>query len=325
MKNNLYKKKIIVTGCAGFVGSNLVDRLLAHKHQIIGIDNLRTGQKNFLKHALKDKNFKFFKCDLLNLNKIKKIFNGSEMVFHLAANADVRYGYKNPFRDLEQNTITTYNVLETMRKNNINKIVFCSTGSVYGEPNKFPTPEDYSFPLQTSFYGASKLAGESLIQAYCESYGFKCWIFRFVSILGNRYTHGHVYDFCKQLFNNPNHLKVLGNGNQKKSYLHVGDCINAIILSINKSKKKINIFNLGTKEYITVKQSIRIICNYLKVIPKVSFIGGKRGWIGDSPFIFLNTKKIRSLGWKSKFTIKESIKQTTKYLINNKWVFKKRK
>jgi UDP-glucose 4-epimerase len=320
-----FKKKAIVTGCAGFIGSTLVDKLLDLNYQIIGIDNLSTGQKIFLEKAFTNKNFKFFKCDLLNLNRLKKIFRSSNIVFHFAANADVRYGYKHPYKDLEQNTIVTYNVLESMRENNINNIVFCSTGSVYGEPNKFPTPEDYSFPLQTSFYGASKLAGESLIQAYCESYGFKCWIFRFVSILGNRYTHGHVYDFCKQLFNNPNHLKVLGNGNQKKSYLHVGDCINAIILSINKSKKKINIFNLGTKEYITVKQSIRIICNYLKVIPKVSFIGGKRGWIGDSPFIFLNTKKIRSLGWKSKFTIKESIKQTTKYLINNKWVFKKRK
>ena len=255
-------KKILVTGCAGFVGSNLVDRLLTYKHQIIGIDNLRTGQKFFLRHALKNKNFKFIKCDLLNLNKLKKIFKGSEMVFHLAANADVRYGYKNPFRDLEQNTITTYNVLEAMKKNNINKIVFCSTGSIYGEPKKFPTPEHDKFPLQTSFYGASKLAGESLIQAYCESFGFKSWIFRFVSILGNRYGHGHVYDFCKQLFNNSNYLKVLGNGNQRKSYLHVSDCINAILISLKKSKKKINIFNLGTNEYINVRQSIKIICNH---------------------------------------------------------------
>ena len=324
MKIN-FKKKVIVTGCAGFIGSTLVDKLLDLNYQIIGIDNLITGQKSFLKHALINKNFQFFKCDLLNLNKIKKIFKESEIVFHLSANADVRYGYKNPYRDLEQNTITTFNVLEAMRKNNINKIVFCSTGSIYGEPKKFPTPEHDKFPLQTSFYGASKLAGESLIQAYCESFGFKSWIFRFVSILGNRYGHGHVYDFCKQLFNNSNYLKVLGNGNQRKSYLHVSDCINAILISLKKSKKKINIFNLGTNEYINVKQSIKIICNHLKVIPKVSFLGGKRGWIGDSPFIFLNTKKIRSLGWKPKFTIKESINQTTKYLKKNKWIFKKRK
>ncbi len=324
MKTN-FRKKAIVTGCAGFVGSTLVDKLLDLNYQIIGIDNLSTGQKAFLDNAFTNTNFKFIKCDLLNLNRLKKIFRSSNIVFHFAANADVRYGYKHPYKDLEQNTIVTYNVLESMRENHINNIVFCSTGSVYGEPKKFPTPEHYNFPLQTSFYGASKLAGESLIQAYCESYGFKCWIFRFVSILGNRYTHGHVYDFCKQLFNNSNYLKVLGNGNQKKSYLHVDDCINAIIHSVKKSKKKINIFNLGTNEYITVKQSIRIICDYLKVKPRFYFMGGKRGWIGDSPFIFLDTKKIRSLGWNPKFTIKESIKQTTAYLINNKWIFKKRK
>ena len=318
-------KKILVTGCAGFIGSNLVDRLLTYKHQIIGIDNLRTGQKFFLRHALKNKNFKFIKCDLLNLNKLKKIFKGSEMIFHLAANADVRYGYKNPFRDLEQNTITTYNVLEAMKKNNINKIVFCSTGSVYGEPKNFPTPENDNFPIQTSFYGASKVAGETFIQAYCEAFNFKSWIFRFVSILGNRYTHGHVYDFCNQLFKNSSYLKVLGDGNQRKSYLHVDDCISAMLIATKKSKNKINIFNLGTNEYVNVKQSINVICDQLQVKPKVSFSGGKRGWIGDSPFIFLNNKKIRSLGWKPKLTINESIKQTVIYLKNNKWVFKKRK
>ena len=318
-------KKILVTGCAGFIGSNLVDKLLLNNCSVIGIDNLSTGQKKFLKNALKNKNFKFIKCDLLNFKKIRKIFNNIDIVFHLAANADVRYGYKNPYRDLEQNTISTYHVLESMRKNNVNKIVFCSTGSVYGEPKNFPTPENDNFPIQTSFYGASKVAGESFVQAYCEAFNFKSWIFRFVSILGNRYTHGHVYDFCNQLFKNPTYLKVLGDGNQKKSYLQVDDCISAMLIAIKKSKKKINIFNLGTNEYINVKQSINVICNQLQVKPKISFSGGKRGWIGDSPFIFLNNKKIRSLGWKPQFTIKESIEQTVKFLKQNKWVFKKRK
>ena len=324
MKTNL-DKKIIVTGCAGFIGSTLVDRLLDLKHQIIGIDNLSTGQKVFLKRALKNKNFKFLKCDLLNLNRLKKIFKGADIVFHFAANSDVRYGYKHPYKDLKQNTIVTFNVLESMRINNINKIVFCSTGSVYGEPKNFPTPENDNFPIQTSFYGASKVAGETFIQAYCEAFNFKSWIFRFVSILGNRYTHGHVYDFCNQLFKNSSYLKVLGDGNQRKSYLHVDDCISAMLIATKKSKNKINIFNLGTNEYVNVKQSINVICDQLQVKPKVSFSGGKRGWIGDSPFIFLSTKKIRSLGWKPKLTIKESVEQTTRYLKNNKWVFKKRK
>ena len=325
MKKKNNKKKIIVTGCAGFIGSNLVDKLLNSQYKITGIDNLITGQKSFLKGAFKNKNFKFVNCDLLSFKKIEKIFKGSDVVFHLAANADVRYGYKNPYRDLEQNTISTFNVLESMRKNNVRKIIFSSTGSVYGEPKKFPTPENNNFPIQTSFYGASKIAGESFVQAYCESFNFKSWIFRFVSILGHRYTHGHVYDFCNQLFKNPTYLKVLGDGNQRKSYLNVNDCINAMLIAIKKSNNKTNIFNLGTHEYINVKQSINIICNELKVKPKISFSGGKRGWIGDSPFIFLDTKKIRSLGWKPKFTIKESVEQTTRYLKNNKWAFKKRK
>ena len=164
-----------------------------------------------------------------------------------------------------------------------------------------------------------------MIQSYCEAYGFKSWIFRFVSILGRRYTHGHVYDFCKQLFNDNKKLKVLGNGLQRKSYLHVNDCINAMLLATKKSRNKVNIFNLGTSEYITVKQSIKIICKELNVKPKIYFSGGKRGWIGDSPFIYLNNKKIRSLGWKPRFTIKESVKQTVLYLKKNNWVFEKGK
>ena len=325
MTNNLKNKKIIVTGCAGFIGSNLVDHLLKFNNNIIGLDNLSTGQKKFIDGALKNKNFKFIKCDLLNLKKLKKIIRKVDFVFHFAANADVRYGPNQTHKDLEQNTIVTYNVLEAMKINNVKNIVFCSTGSVYGEPRKFPTPENYSFPIQTSFYGASKLAGESLIQAYCEAFKFKSWIFRFVSILGNRYTHGHVYDFVKQLRKNSKKLKVLGDGNQRKSYLHVSDCVKAIIVAVSKANNKVNIFNLGTNEFITVKDSIKVICKTLNVAPKLYFSGGVRGWIGDSPFIFLNIKKIRSLGWRPKLTIKDSLKQTTLYLNKNNWVYKKRK
>ncbi len=325
MINSLKNKKIIVTGCAGFIGSNLVDELLKFNNSIVGIDNLSTGQKKFNRKALRNKKFKFVKCDLTNLKYTKKIIKRADIVFHFAANADVRCGPDHTYKDLEQNTIVTYNVLEAMKKNNIENIVFCSTGSVYGEPKKFPTPENDTFPIQTSFYGASKLAGESLIQAYCEAFNFNSWIFRFVSILGNRYTHGHVYDFVKQLNSNSKKLKVLGNGLQKKSYLHVDDCIKAITTAIHKSNKKINIFNLGTNEFITVKDSIKVICKTLKVKPRLFYSGGIRGWIGDSPFIYLNNKKIRSLGWKPRFTIKESVKQTVLYLKKNNWVFEKGK
>ena len=319
------KKKILVTGCAGFIGSNLCEKLVEKGYFVTGIDNLSTGKLNFIKKLKNNKNFKFFKKDLFKEKKLHKYFKGNEIVFHLAANADVKNGFLQPKKDLEQNTIVTYNVLEAMKINNVKNIVFCSTGSVYGEPRKFPTPENYSFPIQTSFYGASKLAGESLIQAYCEAFKFKSWIFRFVSILGNRYTHGHVYDFVKQLRKNSKKLKVLGDGNQRKSYLHVSDCVKAIIVAVSKANNKVNIFNLGTNEFITVKDSIKVICKTLNVAPKLYFSGGVRGWIGDSPFIFLNIKKIRSLGWRPKLTIKDSLKQTTLYLNKNNWVYKKRK
>ena len=299
------RKKYIVTGAAGFIGSHMVDALLKEGNIVIGIDNLSTGKIFFLKESLKNKNFLFIKKDLLKQSEIDKLFKYDiEAVFHFSANADVRYGLLNPRRDLDQNIIITFNVLEACRKNKIKKIIFSSTGSIYGESEKIPTSEKSSFPIQTSIYGASKLAGEGLITAYAEGYDIKCWIFRFVSILGPRYTHGHVYDFFKKLKSNSKSLYVLGNGKQKKSYLHVYDCINAMLIAINKSKQKVNIFNLGTNEYCKVNDSIRWISKFLDVSPKLKYSGGKRGWIGDNPFIFLDTKRIRSLGWKPKYSIK---------------------
>ena len=315
MINNF--KKILVTGCAGFVGSNLVDFFLKKKKFILGIDNFSTGKKFFLNNALKDKNFNFIEKDLLNSNEISKHFKNIDLVIHLSANADVRNGPLHPRLDLKQNLIVTSNVLEAMRVNNVKKIAFSSTGSIYGEAKKIPTPENLDFPIQTSLYGASKLACEGLISAYCEAYNMQSWIFRFVSILGERYTHGHVIDFYKSLKNNKKILKVLGNGNQKKSYLYVQDCIEAIFLALKKSNDKVNIFNLGTNEYCNVKDSIKWICNELNLNPKLDYKGGKRGWIGDNPFIFLDTKRIRSLGWKPKLTIKQSVIKTIKYLQSN--------
>jgi UDP-glucose 4-epimerase len=315
MINNL--KKIIVTGCAGFVGSNLVDFFLKKKKFILGIDNLSTGKISFLNNALKNKNFIFKEKNLLNFKEIVKYFKNIDLVIHLSANADVRHGPLHPKLDLEQNLLVTSNVLEAMRTNNVKKIVFSSTGSVYGDAKKRPTSEDANFPVQTSLYGASKLACEGLISAYCEAYNMKSWIFRFVSILGERYTHGHVIDFYKSLRTNKKLLKVFGDGNQKKSYLYVQDCIEAIFLALKKTNNKINIFNLGTNEYCKVKDSIKWICNELDLKPKLDYKGGKCGWIGDNPFIFLDTKKIRSLGWKPKLTIKASVVKTLKYLQNN--------
>jgi len=315
---------LIVTGCAGFIGSTLVDRLLADGHQVIGVDNFSTGQRRFVEGAMAHPNFKLVEIDLLDLDALKKAFAGGEAVFHLSANADVRFGTEHPRKDLEQNTIATYNVLEAMRANGIKKIAFSSTGSVYGEAPVVPTPEDGPFPIQTSFYGASKAAGEGLIAAYCEGFGFQSWIFRFVSILGERYTHGHVFDFYQKLKADPSRLPVLGNGKQRKSYLYVQDCIDAILLAMDKATDKVNVFNLGVDGYVEVNDSIGWICQELGVKPKIEYSGGDRGWIGDNPFIFLDTTKIQSLGWKPKFDIREGIIKTVKYLRANEWVFEER-
>lgn len=319
-ENGLIKLKCFVTGGAGFIGSNLVDRLLSNGNDVILYDNFSTGFHEFLNDAKKYDNFKLVRGDLNDFEFLTKSMSGCDFVFHLAANADVRFGTSYPDKDLKQNTLATFNVLEAMRLNSIKKIAFSSTGSVYGEATVIPTPEDTPFPIQTSFYGASKLACEGLIQAYCEGFGFQSWIFRFVSILGERYTHGHVFDFYKKLLENPDRLDVLGNGKQKKSYLYVQDCIDAILLSIEKSDEKVNIFNLGTDEYCEVNNSIKWICSHLNVSPQLVYSGGDRGWIGDNPFIFLDCSKIRRLGWKPKYTIKEGIIKTLSYLEENKWV-----
>jgi UDP-glucose 4-epimerase len=226
-------EKIFITGAAGFIGSNLVDRLLADGKTVVGWDNFSTGQKKFLYGALKNKNFGLVEGDNLDLAALTKAMAGCDTVFHLAANADVRFGLHHPSKDLQQNTTATFHVLEAMRANGIKRIAFSSTGSVYGEAEKIPTPEDAPFPVQTSLYAASKISGEGMISSYCEGYGFEGYIFRFVSILGERYTHGHVFDFYKQLLDHPDHLKVLGDGLQRKSYLYVKDCVNAMLHVIN--------------------------------------------------------------------------------------------
>ena len=319
-------KKCYVTGCAGFIGSNLVDRLLAEGWTVTGIDNFSTGQERFLDSASSNPNFSLCEIDLLDLKGLQSVFknNQGDIVFHLAANADVRFGTEHTRRDLEQNTIATYNVLEAMKESGLRKIVFSSTGSVYGESEIIPTPENAPFPIQTSLYGASKASGEALVAAYCEGFNMQSWIFRFVSILGDRYTHGHVFDFYKQLKVDPTSLTVLGDGKQRKSYLYVQDCIDAIFLATTKAKEKVNIFNLGADSYCEVNNSIDWICKELNVSPMVEYTGGSRGWIGDNPFIFLDTKKIRSLGWEPRLNIQEGIVETVKYLRSNEWVFEQR-
>ena len=313
--------KAFVSGGAGFIGSNLVDRLLGLGHEVRVYDNLSTGLLQFLEYARNFDRFRLVEGDLLDEDSLSEAIGGHEFVFHLAANADVRFGTEHPRRDLEQNTIVTNNVLEAMRKNGISKIAFASTGSVYGDATVIPTPENAPFPIQTSLYAASKLAGEGLIAAYCGGFGFQSWIFRFVSILGERYTHGHVFDFYRKLKQNPSRLEVLGNGKQRKSYLYIQDCIDAMLFALEKSNESVNVLNLGVDGYCEVNDSIGWICEELEVSPKLEYSGGDRGWIGDNPFIFLDTSKIRDLGWKPKLSIKDGVLKTIQYLKTNEWVF----
>lgn len=318
--------RAVVTGGAGFIGSNLVDRLLQAGHSAVAFDNFSTGHPRFLETAQSssDGRFTLVRGDILDQAALATAMRGADIVFHLAANADVRHGTEHPDRDLQQNTLGTFNVLEAMRSSGVTRIVFSSTGSIYGEPERFPTPEDAPFPTQTSLYGASKLAGEALIQAYCEGFGFVGHIFRFVSILGDRYSHGHVFDFFKRLRENPHALTVLGNGEQRKSYLHVQDCIDAIFIAVERARERVNIFNLGTDHYCCVRESIGWITNELGLDPRLDYTGGERGWIGDSPFIFLDCGKIRGLGWAPKTSIRDGVIGTLRYLQENPWLLEAR-
>ena len=318
-----------ITGVAGFIGSSLADRLLGEEQEVVGWDNFSTGQEPFLERALKSPRFQLRRGDNLDLPALTEAMAGCEFVFHFAANADVRFGLEHPGKDLQQNTVATFHVLEAMRANGIKGIGFSSTGSVYGEAALIPTPENCPFPIQTSLYAASKVAGENLIQAYCEGFGFEGYIFRFVSILGERYTHGHVFDFYRQLLEHPDHLRVLGDGTQRKSYLYVQDCLNAM-LHVTRAhlardaRHRVQVYNLGTEEYCRVTDSIGWICQHLGLRPELRFTGGERGWVGDNPFIFLDTAKVRAAGWKSELTIQQGIIRTLAWLQENLWVLEKR-
>jgi UDP-glucose 4-epimerase len=317
-----------VTGAAGFIGSNLAEALLDSGKNVIGWDNFSSGHPEFLQNARKHPAFTLVEGDNLDSEALTRAMRDCDFVFHLAANADVRFGVEHPDKDFEQNTRATFHVLEAVRANRIPGMAFSSTGSVYGEAQVIPTPEDAPFPIQTSLYGASKLAGEGMIQAYCEGFGINAYIFRFVSILGPRYTHGHIIDFYKQLLDHPSTLKVLGDGMQRKSYLHVRDCVRAMlhVIGLNvaaKARHRVEIFNLGTDEYCEVRDSVGWICKKLGLTPTLEFSGGDRGWIGDNPFIYLDTRKVRQQGWVPQNTIQQSVEATVDWLTANRWIFDK--
>lgn len=309
--------KAIVTGGAGFIGSHLVDRLLFDGYEVKVIDNLSTSTDKYLQLHKNNEKFSFIKMDILEFEKLKQEFAGFDVVFHFAANADIRQGLKDTYRDLEQNTIATYNVLEAMRLNNIKKIAFASSAAVYGEPKIFPTPEDCEL-IQTSFYGASKLASEALIQAFCEGFGFRGWIFRFVSVVGERHPHGVTFDFYHKLKADSNKLEIIGDGTQRKSYMYIGDCIDGIMLAYQNAEEKVNIFNLGWENYMNVNKVADIIIDELGLENvKYEYTGGDRGWVGDSPLVHLSIEKLKALGWQPKVSSEEGIRKTVRWLKEN--------
>jgi UDP-glucose 4-epimerase len=316
--------RVCITGGAGFIGSSLADRLLTQGIEVVLLDDFRTGRREFLAEALGRSGVRLVEGDVLDRVTLEDAIRGCDWVFHLQANADVRWGLEHPRHDLEQNTIATSNVLEAMRANGVKRIAFSSTGSIYGEPELFPTPEDAPFPVQTSLYGASKLACEGLISAYAAGYGFTGLIFRFVSILGERYTHGHVFDFFCSLKRDPTRLRVLGDGRQEKSYLYVQDCISAILTAADRHADDLgtHVYNLGTDETVVVDDSVAIITEHMGLSPEIQYTGGRRGWTGDSPLIHLDTTRIRKLGWEPRLTIREAIVSTLEWLADNEYAWR---
>jgi len=317
-------RRACITGGAGFIGSNLADRLSALGVEVVIVDDFSAGRREFVVDVVERAGVRLVEGDVLDMAVLEQAVEGCDWVFHLQANADVRHGLEHPRRDLEQNTLATSNVLEAMRLRGVRRIAFASTGSVYGEPEAFPTPEDAPFPIQTSLYGASKLAGEGLVAAYAWGYGFTGVICRLVSILGERYTHGHVFDFYRALKRDPTRLRVLGDGRQEKSYLYIQDCLGAILTAVERHHEEpgAHVYNLGTEETVAVDDSIRILTQHLSLTPRIEYAGGRRGWTGDSPLIHLDTTRIRELGWKPRLMIDQALLRTLEWLDANDYAWR---
>ncbi len=311
--------KILVTGGAGFIGSHLVDELIRRGHEVHILDNLSSGRVEFIKGAM-EKGAVLHKMDLLDEDSLENLFSSIDFdtVYHLAANPDVRIGAENTWIHLEQNVLATYNLLEVMRKREVEEIVFTSSSTVYGEAEEIPTPEDYGPLKPISMYGASKLACEGMITAYSHLYGMKGVIYRFANVVGPRSTHGVIYDFIMKLKKDPRRLEILGDGTQKKSYLYIDDCISGIIFGYEHRKEDVEIFNLGSEDWIEVRRIAEIVVEELGLSNvKFEFTGGigGRGWKGDVKFMRLSIEKIKSYGWRPKYNSEEAVRLTARNLI----------
>jgi len=315
----LTKNKILVTGGAGFIGRHLVDRLIEKGNKVTVFDNISSGKLQFIEHHLENPDFTLIKGDLLDQEAIEAACRDIDIVCHVAANPDVRLGATDTRAHLEQNILATYNLLEAMRKNSVKEIAFTSTSTVYGEASIMPTPEDYGPLIPISLYGASKLACEALITSYSHTFDMRAWIFRFANIVGPRSTHGITIDFIKKLEKNPNALEVLGDGKQEKSYLHVSECVDAIIFLIEKSREKVNIFNIGSEDTISATEIGKIVIEEMGLSDvKFVYTGGSRGWKGDVPKMRLGIEKMKALGWKPVYSSERSVRETARALLGER-------
>jgi UDP-glucose 4-epimerase len=314
-------KHVLVTGGAGFIGSHTTDALIARGARVTVFDSFVTGFREFVPPR---DGLRIVEADLLDQERVGEAMRGVDFVFHLAANADIKDNLLEPRKCIDQNILVTYNVLEAMRAAGVREIAFASTGSVYGDSDVIPTPENAPFPVQTSLYAMSKVAAEGLLTSYAYGFGFRTWLFRFVSLLGPRYTHGHIIDFWRKLKSDPTRLHVLGDGKQQKSYLHVSDCIAAMLVAVDRAREPINILNLGHDYWIAVNDSIAVIARTMGLAPRLEYAGGDRGWVGDSPKILLDTTRLRSLGWAPTKTIEDSVVETLRFLIDNPYVDQRR-
>lgn len=312
-------ERFFVTGGAGFIGSHLVSKLLSEGHAVTVFDNLSSGKNEFILDFKENNDFKFIKGDLLDLPLLNKSIQGHDMVFHLAANPDIRYGIEYTDTDLKQGTIATYNVLEAMRLNNIKKLGFSSSSVIYGEPKLMPTPENYGPLFPISLYGASKLASEALISSFCHTFNMQGWIYRFANITGSHSTHGIIFDFFKKLQKTPQELEVLGNGKQRKSYLLVEDCVDAMLYVYRNSKNSLNVYNLGCSDQIEISRIAEMFLEEqnLQNKVKIKYTGSERGWAGDVIEMKLDVTQLNNLGWKSPLSSEQVVQKTIHVLMED--------
>jgi len=308
--------RILVTGGAGFIGSHLVDELINRGNEVVVYDNFSSGKKEFLDASLSTGKVKLIEGDLLDLEFLTEAMKGIEIVYHLAANPDIRLGTTVTDTDLKQGTIATYNVLESMRINGCENIAFSSSSVVYGEAKLMPTPEDYGPLFPISLYGASKLGSEGLISAWVGTFGIKAWIFRFANIIGSRGTHGVIFDFIHKLKKDPTRLEVLGNGLQEKSYMEVIDCSRAMIHVVENFNEDLNYVNLGSSDTCSVSRIAEIVINASGFLDaNIEFTGGDRGWAGDVPKAMLDVTKLDQSGFNCKFQSDDAVRFTANSLI----------